>query len=93
MKVTYEDARAAAVAYLAPDWPPDGGTLYADKIGLEDSLAFLVPIGAREFLVDGDQSFVVLGVDVVTVDKITGAIVTLDILTDAARIDAMTPTR
>lgn len=91
MKLTYKQARAIAKAHVADYWLPEDGTLYADKAGLQDADAYLVPVGARELLRDGDEAYLMLGGGVVTVEKATGQVFMLDSLLDLERIDAMIP--
>jgi hypothetical protein len=71
------------------DW--DGpGTYFVSPDGYEDAQAFLVTVGAKEALIDGDTDYVVLGDPLILVDKLTGTVSFLSEL-DHERIDNMTP--
>ena len=90
--VTLEQARRIARSHAAESWRPSHGTLHVDAEGFEDDYAYLVIVGARELLVDGDYDYLMLGGGVITVEKETGEVFVLDSLLDGGRIDAMTPT-
>jgi len=92
--VTFERARVIVEAYEAATWRADrDGTLYVAPGGYEDAEGYLVIVGARELLVDGDQDYLTLDDRAVTVEKATGEVFELDALRDAPRLLAMTPTR
>lgn len=89
MALTYADARAAALAYVTERWGDGEGTPYAGADGLEDMSAYLVPYGAKEYLVDGDLGYRITNNVVLLVDKDTGEVrprIASEVL---ARIDAM----
>jgi hypothetical protein len=86
--ITFEEARERATEAVLAEW--DGpGTFYCAPDGYEDAQAFLVTIGAEEWLVDGDADFAVLGDPLILVDKVTGAVSFWPEL-ERDRIDAMT---
>jgi hypothetical protein len=90
---TLKQARAIAKKHVAKRWLPEYGTLYVDKQAYEDEAAYFLIVGARELLVDEDNDYLMLDDRAITVEKITGEVVELDALGDAARLDAMTPTK
>ncbi|WP_432156061.1 hypothetical protein [Streptomyces sp. bgisy153] len=60
MTLSYEDARARVIAKVQPGW--DNGTFCLDDRQIvENDEMFIFNVGAREFLVDGDASFAVVG--------------------------------
>jgi hypothetical protein len=89
---TLKQARAIAKKHVAKTWLPSDGTLYVDKQAYQDEYAYFIIVGARELLVDGNMDYLMLDDRAVTVEKLTGDVVELDALGDAARLDAMTPT-
>lgn len=92
MTVSFKKARKLARAHVAKAWQPHMGTLYVEKRGYEDSLAWLVVVGARELLVDDNEAFLPLDDRVITVDKLTGEVVELNAIHDAQRLAGMRPT-
>lgn len=91
--LTFKDARTAALEAERKTWGKRDGTLYAEKAGLADDRGFVVFVGAREWLVDGDDSFARLDDRVVVVDRLSGKVGELHAIFDADRIAAMTETR
>ncbi|MEX1078497.1 MAG: hypothetical protein WED09_05260 [Homoserinimonas sp.] len=89
--VTLEQARAIVEAHEADEWRLEDGTLYVAPEGYEDADSWLVVVGARELLVDDDAAYLMLDDRALTVDKITGKVIELNSLRDAARLGAMTP--
>lgn len=89
--VTFEEARATVDHALRPGWPRDGGTFVVLPYGWEDDRAWLVIAGAREALVDGDDSFSVMDAPALLVDKATGQLERLPVVANADRLDAMRP--
>jgi len=55
--LTYEEAKAKVLAHIVARWGTTPGTPHVGDDGWEDDAGFLVPYGAREFLVDGDDDF------------------------------------
>lgn len=88
---TYAEARDAVDRELAPLWGDTRGTFYVAPEGYEDDTSFFVPWGAREWLVDGDPSFVLLNGAATFVDKVTGFVSMTLYVEEAARIDRMSP--
>ncbi|ASX98677.1 hypothetical protein SEA_COLUCCI_6 [Arthrobacter phage Colucci] len=93
MAIDFEQAREAVRAHNEPLWEDEDqdGTYMVADYGLEDATAFLVIDGAREYLEDGDDDFVVMDAPAVFVDKGTGTVLLADYLDARARIRAMTP--
>ena len=89
---TFKQAMQIAKEHAAETWLPSDGTLYVDPEGYEDGTAYLVIIGARECLVDGDDNYLMLDDRALIVDKDTGELTELDALKDEQRLDAMTAT-
>lgn len=88
---TYAEARDAVTAELAPLWGETRGTFYVAPEGFEDDTSFFVPWGAREWLVDGDPSFILLNGAATFVDKVTGFVSMTLYVEEAERIDRMSP--
>lgn len=60
MTLSYQDALARVIAETKPGW--DNGTFYVDDSEIrENDAMFVFNVGAREFLVDNDTSFAVVG--------------------------------
>ncbi|MFJ3182391.1 hypothetical protein ACIPJN_28945 [Streptomyces sp. NPDC086796] len=60
MTLSYEDARARVIDAAKPGW--DTGTFHLDDGEItENDDMFVFNVGAREFLVDNDASFAVVG--------------------------------
>ncbi|MFV0374578.1 hypothetical protein [Microbacterium sp.] len=90
---SYEAARTAVAVELGPLWGDTPGTFHVAEDGLEDSEGYLVPWGAREWLVDGDPAFTVLGGAITFVDKATGRVRVGIRVNHAKRIATMSPVR
>ena len=88
---TYDEARAAVERELAPLWGDTRGTFYVAPEGYEDATSFFVPWGAREWLVDGDPSYVLLNGAATFVDKVTGFVEMTTAASEMPRIQAMSP--
>jgi hypothetical protein len=89
--LTFAEARALVAAELAPGWPSRLGTFHVRPTGYEDDRAWLVVVGAREWLVDGDEDFVVFDAPAILVDKRTGRIERLVVIEHLDRLGAMQP--
>ncbi|WP_141576259.1 hypothetical protein [Actinomadura sp. WMMA1423] len=60
MAVTYEQARELVRAHFEPNWTM--GTFCLDDRWIRENDEFYVfNIGAREFIIDGDDSYAVIG--------------------------------
>lgn len=88
--MNYAEARAAVAETLGPRWDAPG-TFYAAVSGFEDARGYLVPCGAREWLVDRDRAFLVLDDRIVFVDKTTGDITESSYMLEMDRVDRMRP--
>jgi hypothetical protein len=60
MTVTYEQARAKVRDYFEPGWR-HGTFCLDDRTITETDDVYVFKVGAREFLVDGDDSYEVIG--------------------------------
>ena len=67
--VTVEDAQRVATDVARPSW--DKGTFMIAEV-FEDEDYYAVVFGAREWFIDGDESFIRIGDWPVFVDKETG---------------------
>lgn len=72
MAVTYEQAREAVRATVGPTWTV-GSFVLDDRQIVENDHEWAFNVGAREYLVDGDRRFAVIG-GVPVVDKKTGEV-------------------
>lgn len=60
MAVTYEEARAKVRDVLEPGWT-NGTFCLDDRTITETDDMYVFEVGAREYLVDGDESYEVIG--------------------------------
>jgi hypothetical protein len=89
--ITFAEARDRVKDATEGEW--DGpGTHHVALEGSEDGSAYLVTVGAEEWLVDRDPDYAVLGDPQYLVDKATGAITQAVNVADE-RLDDMTPIR
>ena len=86
--ITYNDAIVILTNNLAPSW--DVGTFYVDPNGYEDAESFLLPYGPKEWLVDDNEEFLLMDLDVAIVNKTTGALEFINYLSNADYIEAFT---
>lgn len=89
--IGFDRARAIAVSAVEGSWPRTNGTLYASMDGFEDESDWIVVLGAEEWLVDEDPSFIILDSPLVVVNKKTGRYRISTYLDDPARFDRTTP--
>jgi hypothetical protein len=90
--ITFENARQIVLSYLFPRWPVQNGTLVALYHGYENDTDWQVLAGAKEALIDGDDSFQLMDAPAFLVDKSTGALTLLNVISNLDELDAMTPT-
>jgi hypothetical protein len=58
--VSYDEARDIVVRALAPQW--DAGTFCLDdRFIMENETVYAFVVGAREYIVDGDESYAIAG--------------------------------
>jgi hypothetical protein len=74
MSISFSQARAAVLARREIDWEGTLGTLYVAPTGYADADDFLVEWGPREWLVDGDPSWVLLNNTATLVSRCTGEV-------------------
>jgi hypothetical protein len=60
MAVTYEEARDIVRDSLAPNWT-HGTFCIDDRTITENDELYVFVVGAREFIVDGDRSYAIIG--------------------------------
>ncbi|MFK0004976.1 hypothetical protein [Paenarthrobacter sp. NPDC090522] len=89
-QLTFEDARKAVRALREPLWNAPGTYMVADY-GWEDETSYLVVEGAREYLEDNNDKFVIMDAPAIFVDKATGLVLEADFLMVMDRVHAMTP--
>lgn len=90
---TYQAAHEAVEREIGPLWGDTPGTFHVAAEGFEDADAYMVPWGAREWLVDGDTGFILLNGAVTFVDKMSGFVSIDTMVTNLQRIERMTRTR
>lgn len=88
--MTFDEARKAATTRYRDTWVGPG-TFYVAPWGFEDALAYLVLVGAREDILEGDPDFIDTSGEVVLVDKLNGRVSTADYLDTMGRVRQMTP--
>jgi hypothetical protein len=58
--VSYDEAKAIVARAMAPEW--DHGTFCLDdRLILENDTVYAFAVGAREYIVDGDESYAIAG--------------------------------
>jgi len=72
-------------------WGITGGEPAVSPNGFEDGEDFLVVWGAREYIVDGDNNFILLNGTVTFVNRETGLIRDELMVEQFAKVDGMTP--
>lgn len=90
---TFEQAKEAVRKVREAEWEDNdtpGDYMVADY-GWEDSEAFLIVDGAREYLEDEDPDFMEMDAPAMFVDKATGIVLEAVYLDSMDRIDDMTP--
>ena len=88
--ITYAEAAELVFEALKDDW--EYGSLFVDPEGFENEELYLVPYGAREFLVEGDELFVIDGAPVALVNKFTSEISFVAYLSNRELIESLWPT-
>lgn len=86
--ITYNDAIQILTDSVAPGW--DIGTFYVEPNGYENADSFMLPYGAKEWLVDDNEEFLLMDLDVAIVNKNTGALEFIDVLSNLDYIEAFT---
>lgn len=89
--ITYEQAQAKVLEYVKANWGFPFGTPHVGDDGWEDHDGYLVPYGAKEFLVDEDLAYGILNDMCLIVNKHTGLIEEHNVSLILDRINAMTP--
>lgn len=91
--VPFQCAREIVRALNEPDWTNSGmrGTYMVADYGLEDAVSYLIVDGPREYLLDGDLNFALVGNAANIVNKVTGAVLYWNYLDHMEEIDAMKP--
>ncbi|ASR80636.1 immunity protein [Arthrobacter phage Piccoletto] len=84
MTLTVGQAVEAALAELAKTWDADDGTLHVE-ITHEDAEDYSVNFGAREWIVDGDPNYLLMGDVFAFVNKETGQLRRASAMDDADR--------
>lgn len=87
--LTYSEAVELVREQILPRWDADG-EFHVSSSGFEDDEAFMVPWGAREWLVDGDRSFMLLSGSMTFVDKETYEVADRFAVEMLDRVDKMT---
>lgn len=88
--VTFEQARAIALAAIGPDWRPENGTLIVSAEGFEDEHYWQVIAGPSEWLNDRDMDFELFDVPALLVHKETGRLTRLSMIENLDRLGKMT---
>lgn len=87
--ISYKEAIEVVTKELQPKW--EFGTFYVEPKGYENDEIFMVPYGAREFLVDDDDEFMVTDYPVAFVNKETGKLDLVDYLSNRDLIASLNP--
>lgn len=88
--ITYAEAAELVFEALKEGW--EYGSLFVDPDGYENEELYLVPYGAREFLVEGDELFMIDGAPVALVNKFTSEISFVAYLSNRELIESLWPT-
>jgi hypothetical protein len=86
--ISYIEATAIVARELADSWEP--GTFYVDPEGFENNELFMVPYGAREWLVNEDDTFLVMDSPIALVNKETGELDLVVYLENQELIESLT---
>jgi hypothetical protein len=86
--ISYIEATAIVARGLADSWEP--GTFYVDPEGFENNELFMVPYGAREWLVNEDDTFLVMDSPIALVNKETGELDLVVYLENQELIESLT---
>ena len=90
--LTFQQAREAVALHIVPRWPGlEAGRPFVADWGSQDETHWEVIAGAKEYLVDGDQSFVMMDLPVFLVDKRTGDVEEVPFLEALGRLERMEP--
>ena len=92
--LTYRDAVERVREEYAEEWSSrhPGQTFYPYPTGYADADDYLVPVGAREVVVDGEIEVLVMGGDpAVFVDRTTGVVRFESVVLTLAKVHAMEP--
>lgn len=87
--ISYKEATEIVTKELQPKW--EFGTFYVEPKGYENDEIFMVPYGAKEFLVDDDDEFMVTDYPVAFVNKETGELDLVDYLSNRDLIVSLNP--
>lgn len=89
--ISFANAQDHVRVAMEAAWEVDGwGEFYIAPFGSENLTHWLVVFGAREWIVENDVSFMLVGAPITLVSKATGAISRINYLDDMALVDAMT---
>lgn len=91
MTITFTDARAIVAAALLPVWEATGGTFTVTEWGWETETYWVIPAGAKEWLLDSDKKFRTLDDQIFLVDKATGEFTATVVPLNLDLLDRMTP--
>ena len=89
MAVTFQAAREAVAQYARGLFPTTRGTFYVAPWGRSDATHWEVPAGAKEAMVDGDDSFIIMDWPFFLVDKTTGQVEAWSYLDAVDRVERM----
>jgi hypothetical protein len=91
--ISFEQARDRLLTSLIPVWEDTPGIPYVADHGLEDDDWFQIDFGAREYLVDGDEDFMIMNNMVAFINKDTGIIESYMTPEVFDRLDKMKPVK
>lgn len=89
---TFDQARQVVLSYLFPQWIRQMGTLVALPTGYENDTHWQVIAGAKEALSGDDSAFQLMDGPAFLVDKETGELTLVNVITSLDELYAMTPT-
>jgi len=90
-ELSFSDAQDRVRVAMEAAWEADGfGEFYIAPYGSESLTHWLVIFGAREWIVENDASFMLVGTPITLVSKATSEISRINYLDDMAVVDAMT---
>lgn len=75
--LTFDLARQLVARQVGPTFPRRLGTFHVAADGYENETHFRLICGAREYLVDGDEDFMIFDPPVILVEKSTGHVLSL----------------
>lgn len=89
--ISLDDARAIVTAKLLPEWNASLGTFYVADYAWENDQFYSLAVGAREYLIEGNEEFRQVDDTLYLVEKKTGRYVETLAYENLEFLDSLTP--